>query len=135
MPIRLLHRLITLGRAAAHSLRRRLHAATRPAVTPLAVGTIADLARSKSALVAENAFLRHQLAILHRSVARPRCSPTDRALLVLLASRIRAWRSGCNAAARRSCAGIAISSAGTGTGSLARWSRPTARPSRPRRSP
>jgi len=92
MPIRLLHRLITLGRAAAHRLRRRLLAATRPAVTPLAVGTIADLARSKPALVAENAFLRHQLAILHRSVARPRCRPPDRALLVLLASRVRAWR-------------------------------------------
>jgi hypothetical protein len=85
MSIRLPHRLITLGRAAAHSLRRRLLAATRPAVTPLAVGTIANLARSKPALVAENAFLRHQLAILRRSVARPRCSPTDRALLMLLA--------------------------------------------------
>jgi len=93
MPIRLPHRLLALGRATAHSLRRRLLAATRPAVTPLAVGTIADLARSKPALVAENAFLRHQLAILRRSVARPRCSPTDRALLMLLASRVRAWRS------------------------------------------
>jgi transposase InsO family protein len=42
--------------------------------------------------VAENAFLRHQLGILRRSVKRPRCTPTDRALLVLLASRLRAWR-------------------------------------------
>ena len=90
MPVRLLRRLIALGRTAAHGLRRRLLAATRPAVAPLAVGTLADLARSKPTLVAENAFLRHQLIILHRSVKRPRCTPADRALLVLLASRARA---------------------------------------------
>ena len=72
MPGRLLHRLIALGRAAAHGLRRRLLAATRPASAPLVVGALADLARSKSALVAENALLRHQLAILRRSVAEQR---------------------------------------------------------------
>ncbi|MGN6565048.1 MAG: integrase core domain-containing protein [Thermomicrobiales bacterium] len=93
MPNRLLHRLITVGRAAARGLRHRLQATTRPVVAPLAVGTLADLARSKPALVAENALLRHQLAILHRSDKRPRCTPADRALLVLLASRVRAWRS------------------------------------------
>ena len=93
MPVHLLHHLVTLGRAAAHGLRRRLFAATRPAVAPVAVGTLADLARSKPALVAENALLRHQLAVLRRGVRRPRCTPADRALLVLLASRVRAWRS------------------------------------------
>lgn len=40
MPIRLLHRLTTLDRAAARSLRRRLIAATRLAVAPVAVGTL-----------------------------------------------------------------------------------------------
>lgn len=93
MPGPLLHRLLALGRAAVHGFRRRLLDATRPIVVPVAVGTLADLARSKPALVAENAFLRHQLAILHRSVKRPRCSAADRALLVLLASRVRTWRS------------------------------------------
>ena len=93
MPIRPLHRLLTRGHAAAQRLCRWLLASMRPVVVPLAVGTLADLARSKSALVAENAFLRHQLAILHRSVTRPRCTPADRALLVFLASRVRAWRS------------------------------------------
>jgi transposase InsO family protein len=82
-----------IGRAATQGLRRRLLAATRPVVAPLAVGTLADLVRSKPALAAENALLRQQLAILHRSVKRPRCRPADRALLVLLASRVRAWRS------------------------------------------
>ncbi len=93
MPARLLHHLITRGRAAAHGLHRRLLAATRPTVAPLAVGTLADLARSKQALVAEDALLRHQLAALYRSVKRPRCTPADRALLVLLAGRVSAWRS------------------------------------------
>jgi transposase InsO family protein len=51
------------------------------------------LARSKPELVAENALLRQQLLVLQRSVPRPRCTPTDRTLLVLLASRVRAWRS------------------------------------------
>jgi len=93
MPVRLLRRVITLGRAAAHGLRQRLLAATRPMIAPLAVATLADQARSKPALVAENALLRHQLAILRRSVKRPRCTPADRALLVFLASRVRVWRS------------------------------------------
>jgi putative transposase len=93
MPGHLLHRLVTRGRVAAQGLRQGLLAATLPAAAPLVAGTLADLARSKPALVAENAFLRHQLAILRRSVTRPRCSPADRTLLVLLASRVRAWRS------------------------------------------
>ena len=87
MSVRTLHRLVTLGRAAVHGLRRRLLAAARPVVVPRAVGTLAALTRSRSALVTENALLRHQLAILRRSVKRPRCTPADRAFLVLLASR------------------------------------------------
>lgn len=49
---------------------------------------MADLGRSKPALITENALLRHQLIILQRSVKRPRCTATDRAMLVLLASRL-----------------------------------------------
>ena len=52
----------------------------------------ADLARTKPQLLAENAFLRQQLLVLRRQVRRPRCTPADRALLVLLASRLRTWR-------------------------------------------
>ncbi len=56
----------------------------------MAIGTRADLARSKPALVAANTLLRHQLAVLWRSVERPRCTTAARALLVLPASRVRA---------------------------------------------
>jgi transposase InsO family protein len=58
----------------------------------LVIGAAVDLARSRSELVAENALLRQQLIVLARSVKRPRVSPSDRLLLVLLASRVRAWR-------------------------------------------
>lgn len=56
--------------------------------SPLA-GAIADLARSKPQLVAENLLLRQQLLVLNRTGRRPRCTRADRALLVVLASRVR----------------------------------------------
>jgi putative transposase len=75
------------------ALRRCLAGWTRPdASRPLVRGAIADLARGKPQLVAENALLRQQLIVLGRTAKRPRFTPTDRALLVLLASRVRAWR-------------------------------------------
>jgi len=92
MPAHFLHRIARFGRNLAQRLERRLLAATKPAAPVLIVGTLADLTRSKPVLVAENALLRQQLLILRRSVKRPRCTAADRALLVLLASRISAWR-------------------------------------------
>src|SRR5215210_9378126 len=92
MATHLLQRLLAAGRATAQTLRRRLAAATRPATAPLVADTLADLARTKPELLAENALLRQQLLILRRQVRRPRCTQADRALLVLLASRLRTWR-------------------------------------------
>ena len=56
------------------------------------VGTLTDLARSKSELVAENALLRQQLIILRRHTKRPVCDKTDRMLLVFLARMVRTWK-------------------------------------------
>jgi hypothetical protein len=89
---RLLQRFSRAGRTFLHSVHQHLLAATKPTTTSLVAGTLADLVRSKPALVAENALLRQQLIILQRSVKRPRCTATDRVLLVLLASRLRMWR-------------------------------------------
>ncbi len=66
---------------------------TAPAVGTLAIGSVADLSRSKASLVAENTLLRHQLIVLRRQVARPHLTALDRFLLVVLASKVRFWRS------------------------------------------
>src|SRR5216117_3492209 len=63
---------------------------TKPGTaTSLLVGTLTDLARSKSELVAENALLRQQLIILRRHVKRPTFIKTDR---LLLARAVRTWK-------------------------------------------
>src|SRR5215471_14283726 len=58
----------------------------------LLLGTLIDLSRSKSELVAENALLRKPLIIVRRQVKRPACTKTDRMLLVLLARAVRTWK-------------------------------------------
>jgi putative transposase len=65
---------------------------TKPLTSSLPFGTLADLARSKSELIAENALLRQQLIMLKRQVKRPVCTKADRILLVLLARAVRAWK-------------------------------------------
>ena len=88
-----LHRVYDLARAAVGAFRRRLGSAVRPATTSSVVlGAVTDLVRGKAELVAENALLRQQLIVLARSTKRPRLTRSDRALLVLRASRVRTWR-------------------------------------------
>jgi putative transposase len=65
---------------------------TEPLTSSLPIGTLADLGRSKSELIAENALLREQLIMLKRQVKRPVCTKADRILLVLLARVVRAWK-------------------------------------------
>ena len=56
------------------------------------LGTLADMTRGKSELLAENALLRHQLIILRRQVKHPVYLKTDRFLLVVLARMVRTWK-------------------------------------------
>ena len=79
---------ITTG---VHALRKQIAASTKPRPPSLWRGGLSDLVRSKPELIAENALLRQQLIVLNRSVKQLRCTATDRSLLVLLASRVRAW--------------------------------------------
>ncbi len=65
---------------------------TKPSPYSPVLGTITDLGRSKPQLVAENLLLRQQLIVLNRSVKRPCFSRSDRALVVLLASRLQNWK-------------------------------------------
>jgi putative transposase len=83
------HRILTfimwLIGLCLQSLHHRFVAWTKPDTTSLLLGTLTDLARNKSELVAENALLRQQ-------VKRPACTKTDRMLLVLLARMVRTWK-------------------------------------------
>jgi putative transposase len=90
------HRILTiitrLTRFCLQSLHHRFVAWTKLNTTSLLLGTLIDLSRSKSQLVAENALLRQQLIILRRQVKRPACTRTDRMLLVLLTRMVRTWK-------------------------------------------
>jgi hypothetical protein len=75
-----------------HALSSRFARWTKPLTFSLPLQTMADLVRSKSELIAENALLRQQLIILKRQVKRSSITRTDRMLLVLLARRVRTWQ-------------------------------------------
>jgi hypothetical protein len=75
-----------------HTLQKRLLCCVKPPTTSLVLGTLTDLLREKSELIAENALLRQQLTILQRQIKRPVYKKTDRLLLVFLASMVHAWK-------------------------------------------
>ena len=83
-------RLIGIVAGVRRALVARLWA--RPPVVTHAIGTGTEVLRTRAQLLAGNALLRHQLLVLRRSVTRPTVKRLDRALLVLLAGRVRAWR-------------------------------------------
>jgi hypothetical protein len=74
------------------ALSSRFACWTKPLRTSLPLSTLADLGRSKSELMAENALLRKPLIVLRRQVKRPTFTRTDRILLVLLARLVRTWQ-------------------------------------------
>src|SRR5881275_3059629 len=91
-PMVILPRLKRLVGPLVTGLRAGFLQWTRPLTSSLPLQTLADLGRSKSELVAENALLRQQLIILRRQVKRPACTKSDRVLLVLLARMVRTWK-------------------------------------------
>jgi hypothetical protein len=88
----ILTRLKQLVGLSVKTLRTRYLQWSKPLTSSLPLGTLADLGRSKSELIAENALLRKPLIILKRQVKRPTCTKTDRVLLVLLARLVRTWQ-------------------------------------------
>ena len=81
-------RVCSSYRALQECFSRRI----KPSTTSFVLGTLADMTRGKSDLLAENALLRHQLIILRRQVKRPVSRKTDRFLLVVLARMVRTWK-------------------------------------------
>jgi hypothetical protein len=84
--------LLQLKDGCLDALSSRLARWTKPLGTSLPMATLADLGRSKSELIAENALLRKPLIVLRRQVKRPTFSRIDRILLVLLARLVRTWQ-------------------------------------------
>ena len=58
----------------------------------LLLAAVITLLRSRSQLALENLALRHQLAVLKRSVPRPKVRDCDRRLWILLRRFLDAWR-------------------------------------------
>jgi putative transposase len=75
-----------------HTLQERVLRWSKPPTISLLLDTLADLARGKSELMAENALLRYQLIILRRQIKRPTYRKADRLLLVVLARMVRTWK-------------------------------------------
>ena len=82
------HSIDALGQA----VKQRLRQWTKPDNHTLVLNAALDLTRSKAELVLENALLRQQLIVLQRQVKRPTLAWRDRALFVLLASKLRSWK-------------------------------------------
>jgi putative transposase len=75
-----------------HIIAQAIQRRVKPGNPSILSGAVLDLARSRSELVLENAFLRQQLIVLNRQVIRPACKPRERVLLVMLASGLRSWK-------------------------------------------
>src|SRR3981081_3576426 len=89
--------MFNFGKAIVHKgvqwLNQQRQHGSRPRDGHAVLETVTDLMRPKSELVLENAVLRQQVIVLQRQVKRPKMSHLDRRLLVLLPSRLQAWRS------------------------------------------
>jgi len=85
-------RLRPLAQCAIQALGKVVSRWCKPLPASPLVGTIADLARSKPQLVAENLLLRQHLLMLTRAAKGPHWTRADRALVVVLASRVQHWR-------------------------------------------
>src|SRR5947209_5489310 len=72
----------------AQSFQRTFIRWTKPTSETTFVGAVMGLAKTRPELVAENAFLRQQLVVLHRQVKHP----TFKAERALLAALVRNWK-------------------------------------------
>ena len=86
--------LKSLLKRISNGLHHAFKTWTKPTKPSQLLVTLADLNRSKSELMAENALLRQQLIILNRQskLKRPQFLRLDRLLIMLLASKVHAWK-------------------------------------------
>jgi putative transposase len=73
-------------------LQERIKHWIKPATPVLVSGVLADITRSRTDLIVENALLRQQLIVLKRQVKRPQLTNPDRFRLVLLSHFTKFWK-------------------------------------------
>ena len=73
-------------------LQERIKLWTQPAILPLPLAILADLTRSNSELIAENAMLHLQVTILKRQAKKPVLTKPDRFWLVLFSHFAILWK-------------------------------------------
>ena len=74
------------------NLGNRVRQWTKPTTSALVIGSLVDMTRSRSDLIAENAMLRQQLIVLNRQIKRPRLTNSDRLRLLWLARCTQFWQ-------------------------------------------
>ena len=78
--------------AYCQTAKQRLRQWTKPENHDPVLNAAMALTRSKRELLLENMLLRQQLIVLKRQVKRPALTWRDRALFVLLASKLPTWK-------------------------------------------
>jgi hypothetical protein len=90
---KVLRQVVAIAEPIVKKLETQVKAWTKLATDSLVGGTAADLVKSKEQPIMENAWLRQQVIVLKRQVVRPQLTARDRNLLVVLASRVKDWKS------------------------------------------
>ncbi len=71
-------RILSFWKNLGNRVKQYLKQWTRPVIATLLTGSLADMTRSKTDLIAENAMLRQQLIVLNRQVKHPQLTNGDR---------------------------------------------------------
>jgi putative transposase len=82
------HHLVRFGQWVS----RHLRAWAKPNAHTLMGSAVIDLTRSQRDLILESALLRQQLIGVERQVKRPTLTGRARAVIVVLASRLKSWK-------------------------------------------
>jgi transposase InsO family protein len=89
---KVLSQVTKIAQSVVKNVERRFKAWTEPSPDSMIGGLAIDLVKSKQQVILENVFLRQQVIVLKRQIARPQLTAKDRGLLVLLASRVKDWK-------------------------------------------
>src|SRR5689334_21093878 len=86
--------LKSLGKNFGQKINHAFKTWIKPAIPSQLLGSLSDLNTSKSELMTENALLRQQLIVVSRQskLKRPQFTSLDRFLIMLLASKLVAWK-------------------------------------------